>query len=461
MSNYRRMRTVLVLACLLCSAGGSSASSSAFLPHDRRVLLLSPRSVVARHTEAAPAVFSVAFSKTSSDNSTPRKAAASSTEVVRAYALLSLSAVFFGVMYAPARKHRRSDGIIFQFLMSIGVVSAGFLLQLLSLAIYSEEILAAYGYKSSSLPLAQKLSVLFSTQGLFYVTGFGLLGGLFWGLSNVCVLITVKFLGLGVGFTLYHAVNLTLGYLIGRFQWFGVAKEDPKNVWQDLSQLINVVSFVLVMSVEGSAEGEDERKMSVRELSGGGPLRGDVEVDHSVPEGVGGGPRGDHSTAAGASLVDNAQDPLVADTVGERSSSATLIASASVVAGESPEVEQDKHSSAIKGGSSPSTSIIFSAQSRPLLGGENDVFYAGRNDRFVSKKAFGVVIGLIAGCFCALNMVPYMNWCQTDLGKSLPVHLFTLSQTLGIFMVSAARWDHYFSKHDKNSKGCHHCIYCE
>ena len=38
-----------------------------------------------------------------------------------------------------------------------------------------------------------------------------------------------KFLGLGVGFTLYHAVNLTLGYCIGRFQLFGGAPEKPKS----------------------------------------------------------------------------------------------------------------------------------------------------------------------------------------------------------------------------------------
>ena len=51
---------------------------------------------------------------------------------------------------------------------------------------------------------------------LFYIIPHGLLGGALWCCSNVAVLISVKMLGLGIGFTLYHTVNCVCGYLIGR-----------------------------------------------------------------------------------------------------------------------------------------------------------------------------------------------------------------------------------------------------
>ena len=49
----------------------------------------------------------------------------------------------------------------------------------------------------------------------FFIAWEGLLGGALWALSNALVIPTVKLLGLGVGFTLYHSVNLVFGYLIG------------------------------------------------------------------------------------------------------------------------------------------------------------------------------------------------------------------------------------------------------
>lgn len=84
----------------------------------------------------------------------------------------------------------------------------------------------------------------------FFIAWEGLLGGSLWALSNALVIPTVKLLGLGVGFTLYHSVNLVFGYLIGRFELFGIPPEPPKNIWQDGSQLVTVLGFLLLTAVD-------------------------------------------------------------------------------------------------------------------------------------------------------------------------------------------------------------------
>eukprot|EP00913_Durusdinium_trenchii_P020269 g19042.t1 len=45
-------------------------------------------------------------------------------------------------------------------------------------------------------------------------------GGALWALSNYLVLPLVKLLGIGLGFSLYHFVNLMVGYVVGRFGFF-------------------------------------------------------------------------------------------------------------------------------------------------------------------------------------------------------------------------------------------------
>eukprot|EP00438_Fugacium_kawagutii_P013064 Skav206020 [mRNA] locus=scaffold4083:30462:32270:+ [translate_table: standard] len=49
-------------------------------------------------------------------------------------------------------------------------------------------------------------------------------GGALWALSNYLVLPLVKLLGIGLGFSLYHFVNLMVGYAVGRFEIFGMEK---------------------------------------------------------------------------------------------------------------------------------------------------------------------------------------------------------------------------------------------
>lgn len=113
------------------------------------------------------------------------------------YALIA--AVLYGVQYTPVKAYAIYDGSKFQWLMSCGIAFSGLVAALLS-----------------GVPR-------------LVVIHHGLVGGTLWGTANVLVLPTVKFLGLGVGFAMYHSINMAVGYSLGRFGLLGAPKEIAKN----------------------------------------------------------------------------------------------------------------------------------------------------------------------------------------------------------------------------------------
>lgn len=118
-------------------------------------------------------------------------------ETGRGSAWAVVAAVFYGVQYAPLKAFPVFDGSKFQFYMSTGIAFVG--------------LIAAWTGTSDEI----------------VVYHAGLRGGALYAVSNVLVLPTVKFLGLGVGFAGYHAVNMIFGYSIGRFGLFGVDRDAP------------------------------------------------------------------------------------------------------------------------------------------------------------------------------------------------------------------------------------------
>ena len=79
----------------------------------------------------------------------------------------------------------------------------------------------------------------------------------------------------------------------------------------------------------------------------------------------------------------------------------------------------------------PANSSLISGESTLAMG------VGTRDSTFKREKLniLGIFIGLIGGVFTGLNMVPYLNWEKYN--KRIPVHLFTLSQTFGVFLTSS------------------------
>mmetsp|Transcript_17584 Transcript_17584/g.43283 ORF Transcript_17584/g.43283 Transcript_17584/m.43283 type:complete len:477 (+) Transcript_17584:102-1532(+) len=130
----------------------------------------------------------------------------------------AIGVLMFGTNYVPVRKFETYDGAMFQWMMGNGICGMGIIAHFL----FGGEII-----------------------------NFGLVGGALWAVSNFLVLPVVKLLGLGVGFSMYHVINMIVGYAVGRFGLFG-APLDPGSMphLRDASVLVLVASFAFMLRVE-------------------------------------------------------------------------------------------------------------------------------------------------------------------------------------------------------------------
>lgn len=142
------------------------------------------------------------------------------------YALVA--AVAFGIQYVPVKKYEIFEGTAFQWFMCNGILMVGFI------------IAAASG------ELERGISPLV------------IFGGVLWALSNYLVLPLVKLLGIGLGFSLYHFVNLMVGYCIGRFGLFGVKKLTGELIYCDIGCFLVLASFFAMVFVEAGHESKDD-----------------------------------------------------------------------------------------------------------------------------------------------------------------------------------------------------------
>ncbi|CAD7953588.1 unnamed protein product [Amoebophrya sp. A120] len=320
-------------------------------------------------------------------------------------------------------------------------------------------------------------------DGFLLIIPEGLLGGVFWGLSNLCVLVSVKFLGLGVGFTLYHAVNLSFAYCVGRFDLFGVPPESRKNWVQDLSQVVNVIAFILVMCVETNGGGSSSGTSSGRISKHGAVLAAQqaatspglsttlennekqqlqITTQRSRGESKISGSSTSRSSAASAQTTGAhegqegristlAEDQLpTSEMVGQLSSNSgrghSLLHLRPVDLEDEADIREGATQDDVEGNlhlpagrtSTPQQGDVYQFEPNLLLHQDSaETSTAHQHLSRTMKKAIGFTVGLTAGVFCGLNQVPYSVWTGTSQGKATPVHLFTLSQTLGIWFSAA------------------------
>eukprot|EP00929_Paragymnodinium_shiwhaense_P033786 TRINITY_DN18494_c0_g1_i2.p1 TRINITY_DN18494_c0_g1~~TRINITY_DN18494_c0_g1_i2.p1 ORF type:complete len:425 (+),score=56.74 TRINITY_DN18494_c0_g1_i2:238-1512(+) len=86
-----------------------------------------------------------------------------------------------------------------------------------------------------------------------------MMGGALWALSNYLVIPLVKLLGIGLGFALYHFINLVVGYGVGRLGLFGLPRLEtslPHGLLMcDIGCLILLIGFVIMIFVENDDHG--------------------------------------------------------------------------------------------------------------------------------------------------------------------------------------------------------------
>lgn len=181
------------------------------------------------------------------------------------------AALAFGVQYVPVKTHEIFDGITFQWFMCNGILMVGVLLSMF------------FG----------ELGKAFSLRIVF--------GGMLWALSNYAVLPLVKLLGIGIGFSLYHFVNLVCGYITGRFGLFGMRRMAGDLPLCDFGCVLILISFVIMIFVE-----DDIGKPSLPRAQGlsGSPLLFDhIDQDRQAGKPVHEGPQGWRQRMLGVALA--------------------------------------------------------------------------------------------------------------------------------------------------------------
>lgn len=337
------------------------------------------------------------------------------------------AAVAFGLQYVPVKKYEIFDGVTFQWFMCGGILMIGFL-----------------------------CSIVFGNFGMTNQEDALLIieGGALWALSNYLVLPLVKLLGIGLGFSLYHFVNLMVGYGIGRFGIFGMEplKGDVKIC--DLGCCLVLVSFILMVFVEegdrvdaNAVDASVDSAAAMSELPRHHSTASAVQEDQVLREKYSRW-RDDHvSGRRRSSVMEAAGTVLVSYSTAETGGHLHSVGGFSVLQpprlvplrddetpsdGAGPDVgpEADHAERQVSPGrvsrqSSQVQSFLQAASGEPSS-------LAGR----AWRKAAGVVLALLAGSLTGVQSVPASLVNQRH--KDAPATNVVFPQCLGIYICSSA-----------------------
>jgi glucose uptake protein GlcU len=336
----------------------------------------------------------------------------------------------FGTNYIPVRRCETHDGLMFGWAMGNGALAVG----LCARAIVGGEVLR-----------------------------LGLLGGAIWSLSNALVLPVVKLLGLGVGFALYHGVNLMVGYLVGRLGLFGAPRDTPHlPALCDCSVLILLASLVVMVRVEPDMTNKGNGKTAPPEE----PHADAVESEVSTPTNTSGAPAAarvqlapslrqsllsdDHVSSA--SPPNGADDLRVGSGGGSRRGGLGSVGFGTAIARSesAPTVllmaPMESPSPAFVVGSASAIGVAisygrFHADDSSLLDlslGPPEQQSAAARALVAMRKLTGVLLALFAGLLAGVNAVPFLVWTRYERGADEPALHFLFSDLLGVYSAGSA-----------------------
>jgi hypothetical protein len=135
------------------------------------------------------------------------------------YLAAAVASLMFGSCYVPMKRFDTGDGLFFQWIFGATVFAFG-----VGCEVFSQSLVFDW---------------------------YGVLGGAVWALGNVCVVPILRFLGLGLGFLVWSAVNLLGAYAWGALGLFGLEREVPRNITVSLLGLaFGVLSFLIFLFIK-------------------------------------------------------------------------------------------------------------------------------------------------------------------------------------------------------------------
>lgn len=317
-----------------------------------------------------------------------------SEQVVLGYVAAIVAVFFFGTCYVPAKTYATYDGIIFQWFMCSGILMVGL----------------GWGLLSNNWSQ-------YSQSGMFTFPE-GLLGGALFAIANLLIPTVVNTLGLGVGFMLWNATNITLGYCVSRLGLFGMSPTIPSMPWTSLLGIgFMLASIAVYGTIKPTLKAAKTSKREKRTKA----KRNDEkeEVDLKV-----------HWETVGSNT---------SSSVGESSPLLPQFADDAELAN----VPLVRHESLPESLMHPELPNFGPYMMPNELGERVELKDAGAEN---TRKLFGMAIALLVGAFLSCCLVPFVNWkdrCRpSDPGLSSPIVEtcnplnFVFSQCLGVYLTS-------------------------
>jgi glucose uptake protein GlcU len=243
-------------------------------------------------------------------------------------------------------------------------------------------------------------------EGGLYTFPEGILGGASFAIANLLIPTVVNNLGLGVGFMLWNATNITVGYLVSRFGLLGVEQTIPHMQWVSLLGILFMLASIGVYGmIEPTLVTSDKPTPSSSSSSAKRhPRPPAAELSPLLPVNQG-----------------HKQTPLTPEPTGYASQDESL--QQALLHPELPN---------------------FGPYMMPADVSQHVALVDKTAER--SRKFIGMLIALLVGVFLSCCLVPYANWQQrcrpsadTTSGGVIstcdPLN-FVFSQCLGIYITS-------------------------
>lgn len=197
-------------------------------------------------------------------------------EQVSALIALLIALTCWGAMYVPSKQEKPHDVLFFQFYMAIGILVSGFIFQVMGVYIGQLYSFCENAHFSNSSSNYTQTNIILGTQStsshpstklteMIFIERYGFLGGCLWAFANAGFLLSLKFTGLGIGFTMYASMNLSGAYLVSRLG-FIPGEPGDKNWVQDAVQVLNLLSVVLAGMVGHQVKNNDDDYVVVGQI---------------------------------------------------------------------------------------------------------------------------------------------------------------------------------------------------
>jgi len=297
-------------------------------------------------------------------------------------------------------------------------------------------------------------------------------GGVLWAISNYLVLPLVKLLGLGLGFSLYHFVNLMVGYIVGRVGLFGVAPLRGNLLLCDAGCLLILVSFIAMIFVEqdpeedagdasqsmfldveaGEAEQTCAEPIPASSTTTDRPICGSIpSIDISVTTGSDGSRRSSRSSSPACSWTsERRSNASNKDSKGSGCTASWSSRTASASSTATPTMAAPPHSAtqAVSGDLQQPNPLLERllhteyCQTESKDKASDDLSGVFRASVF-GPRCRGVLLALFAGGFAGVQSVPATLYSSAHPNTSATATVFP--QCLGIWIASSVLYVGYAS----------------